>query len=320
MKSFFIVGAVLVLFVLPLSALASNHFTSDSFSLVPEVVRNAPNPQAIQACHLVTLVDNIVSFATYVAVFIATVMFAYAGFLYVTAASRPDNLNQAKGIFGKVFLGLLLVLGAWLIINLVMSVLFNEEIGGSWTSIDCVAVRDIPTQPDPRETGPIPSPRVPDGPDAEREQAVRVILNSCGLCINDQECDTRDGNGDTEVGNFNEATTQYACELRRLCDGLVEGDCELVVTGGSELRYHDGGTRSGSHGGGDKFDLRVTERLEEYIEVNENAGIFERIDPPRFGTDQWYETTTGAVWTRENDPLHYDICVSNCGAPAAQGS
>lgn len=325
----------MVLFVLPLSALASNHFTNDGFSLVPEVIVNITNPQAVQACDLVTLVDNIVSFATYVAVFIATVMFAYAGFLYVTAASRPENLNQAKGIFGKVFLGLILVLGAWLIINLVMSVLFNDQIGGSWTSLgDCGERREFNPE-DYAPVNPGVNTYVPDDlydPDQRREAELRDWFASCYVGVKDVNS--------TRVGGTSDAAAVYACDLKRDCEATLgdntprdrtqpvdihdddSGVCGIVITGGSE-GGHAGENRPGSHGAGDKLDFRVTATLRSYIQAQEDAGRFVPVMPPSFGDKQWVDTETDAVWTLEDEDEpneHYDVCVENCRTPAAHGS
>ena len=54
------------------------------------------------------------------------------------------------------------------------------------------------------------------------------------------------------------------------------------------------------------------------------SGNFTKVAQPAFGSAQYVDTKTGAVWTYEkgkpgeND--HYDICVENCSAPAARGS
>ena len=54
---------------------------------------------ACQACHLVSLFNNVLQFAVILSSAVATVMFAYAGFLYVTASANQNNISKAHGIF-----------------------------------------------------------------------------------------------------------------------------------------------------------------------------------------------------------------------------
>jgi hypothetical protein len=63
-------------------------------------------------------------------------MFAYAGFLYVTAAARTENLQKAKSVFTSVLVGFVLVLGAVLIVDVVLSVLTEKDFG-YWSKIEC---------------------------------------------------------------------------------------------------------------------------------------------------------------------------------------
>lgn len=48
-------------------------------------------------------------------VIVATMGFAYAGFLYITAAGSEEKIKHAHSIFVKVLIGFTLMLGAWLI-------------------------------------------------------------------------------------------------------------------------------------------------------------------------------------------------------------
>lgn len=48
-------------------------------------------------------------------VIVATLVFAYAGYLYITAAGSEEKIKHAHSIFTKTALGFAFVLGAWLI-------------------------------------------------------------------------------------------------------------------------------------------------------------------------------------------------------------
>jgi len=80
---------------------------------------------------LMALINTIVHFILfYMAVPIAAIMFAYAGFLMVTAGGEAAGARtKAKSIFSNTLLGLIIAVAAWLIINTVLSILGWE---GSW--------------------------------------------------------------------------------------------------------------------------------------------------------------------------------------------
>jgi hypothetical protein len=124
---------VLLLSAVPLFSVFAAPFDG---SIVPECTGVGGVPEACNLCDLMQLVQNLVNFAVGFSVMVATVMFVYAGFLYFSASAKEDNIKKAHGIFWKVFIGFVLILGAWLIVDLIMSVLLNKEFG-PWNSLPC---------------------------------------------------------------------------------------------------------------------------------------------------------------------------------------
>jgi hypothetical protein len=89
-------------------------------------------------CHIVQLIQNILSFIITISVMVATLMFVYAGFLYLTAGGSADKIKSATKIFSNVFIGLIFVLGAFLIVDTIMKTFFNENTKfGPWNEIEC---------------------------------------------------------------------------------------------------------------------------------------------------------------------------------------
>jgi hypothetical protein len=88
---------------------------------------------------LLTVINNIISFAlTLAIVFIAPIMIAYAGFLYVINAADTSNIAKARGILWNVVRGIVIALAAWMIVDALMAVLYNgsaNNAGGTWASI-----------------------------------------------------------------------------------------------------------------------------------------------------------------------------------------
>jgi len=92
-----------------------------------------------QACNLVQLIQNLINFAIGIAIPIAAALFAYAGVLYFTSASKPDNIGKAKRVFKDAFLGFLIAATAWLVVDTLLHVLFagSATITGNWFTIQC---------------------------------------------------------------------------------------------------------------------------------------------------------------------------------------
>ncbi|MCH7597442.1 hypothetical protein IID27_00120 [Patescibacteria group bacterium] len=93
------------------------------------------------SCNLCTLLEtaqNIINFLVFFAIIVAVLMFVYAGFLLVTAGSNEGQISKGKSIFWTVFIGLFVILAAWLIINLIMSAFLNPDFG-KWYSFNCSA-------------------------------------------------------------------------------------------------------------------------------------------------------------------------------------
>ncbi len=90
----------------------------------------APCPKV--GCGWKELLDTVnlsVKFALKLAVFIAAIMFCYAGFLMVTSGGSTEMATKARKIFTNVVIGLVFVAACWLIIELIATVLGYN---GSW--------------------------------------------------------------------------------------------------------------------------------------------------------------------------------------------
>ena len=77
----------------------------------------------------------------------------WAGFKLVTSQGNPSALSDAKGRFMNAFIGLLIVLSAWLIVDTLMRGLLPGDTGeitgwGPWSQIQCAEQPDSITVPD----------------------------------------------------------------------------------------------------------------------------------------------------------------------------
>lgn len=86
-------------------------------------------------CDLVALANNVINLGIFLAVFFAAVLFAYAGWQYMTARGDPAQIGKAHNIFGDVAIGFIIVLAAWLVVDTIMHVLTSTQFGDDWSKI-----------------------------------------------------------------------------------------------------------------------------------------------------------------------------------------
>lgn len=81
-----------------------------------------------------TLINNVIKFMLfYLALPICAIMFAYAGFLMVTAGeSASEARTKAKGIFMNALIGLLIATTCWIVVHSILEVLGYE---GGWIGL-----------------------------------------------------------------------------------------------------------------------------------------------------------------------------------------
>lgn len=90
-----------------------------------------------QACNLVQLADNILRFFVVAGAMAVALMFAYAGFLYVTAAGNKGNLESAHKIFWNSLIGLIIILTSFLIVDMTIRLATGQSLN-VLTQVSCV--------------------------------------------------------------------------------------------------------------------------------------------------------------------------------------
>lgn len=101
--------------------------------------------ESCQLCHFFMMLDRIVDFVLFTLVpIVAVLMLVIGGIMYIGAVFEflpggPELLGQAKRILTSVVLGLIVIFGAWLIINAFLTIIgIAEWTGlGNWFEITC---------------------------------------------------------------------------------------------------------------------------------------------------------------------------------------
>jgi len=167
-------------------------------------------------CSLVGLVQNVINFMVYVAIFVATLMITYAGILYVTAGGSEDRLKKAHGIFWKVLIGFIIILAAWMIVDLIFKALVpidGQPFGKPWQSIVCGATATSLSLPSRRSALPVSSSFNSDNVASDESAASRLEIHietpietlrsiDQGLAASLQILDKRITEGGTGTGKF----------------------------------------------------------------------------------------------------------------------
>jgi len=74
---------------------------------------------------LITLAKNLINALIIISTFLAAIAFAYAGFILLISGGNESAKTKAKEIFRKVLIGYLWILGAWLLVYTITSVLLK---------------------------------------------------------------------------------------------------------------------------------------------------------------------------------------------------
>ena len=96
--------------------------------LIPEAHAEAPTSYQIDnplgsVDSIDEIIQNIASALIDLAIPVAVAMYVYAGFLYLTAGAKPENITKAKTVFKYTTIGLIIIFIGGGFIDLIRSVL-----------------------------------------------------------------------------------------------------------------------------------------------------------------------------------------------------
>ncbi len=98
--------------------------------------------QACTVCDIANTAQNVINTGIYIVVFLATILFVYAGGKYLTAEGNSGAISAAHKIFFNVAIGLIIILSSWLIVDTIMKALFKQDTQfGPWNKI-CLILAD----------------------------------------------------------------------------------------------------------------------------------------------------------------------------------
>ncbi len=98
-------------------------------------------------CDLQRLGMKLLTFFVMIFVAIAALLFVNAGYLYLTASAKPANVARAHKVFVNTMIGLVVVLAAYMLIDVIVKSLVSQDASnkaswGPWNEILCSGVTD----------------------------------------------------------------------------------------------------------------------------------------------------------------------------------
>lgn len=112
----------------------------DTTPIVP--CATSTNDRACKLCDLIVGIKNIIDWGKNILVVVALVVITVGGLMYSMSSGNEQMMEMSKNIIMQALWGVIIVLGAWLIINLSMRLLSvgNSDLGitaTSWSKFDC---------------------------------------------------------------------------------------------------------------------------------------------------------------------------------------
>lgn len=243
-------------------------------------------------CHLFVLAQNILKFLMWTAApALAALGFAIGGFKMLISGPNPGLRQDGLNIIKNTVYGLLIVFGAWIIINQLLLAFAGGTTAGTgkvsflsnpWNQISCPGTAALPAAPPLTAT---------TGPAYDANGTERIGLAAAGIFAKINYCQ------DFGPPNQMTACTTLAQLPGPAIAGLVnlksQCNCDLFITGGTERIGHT------THGPGlARIDLQINPQLESYItglSAPETTPL-----GPRYAAN-------GATYLLENNPPHWHI-------------
>jgi hypothetical protein len=212
---------------------------------------------------------NVYNFALMLGGILAFGMIVFGAVKYTMSGGNPSGQSDARDVITQALLGLLLLMGAFIVLNLI-----NPEL----TRLN------LPLP------GPVQAPKegqAPVGPGAlaPGQENVMAQLQAGGVTVV----------GGINLAGIRQATVDEAIRLKRACG------CEVVITSATGGQHAPG---TYSHASGYKIDLRLDSGLTGYIE---NPNNFDRVGTRSDGAPLYQRPGGGAIYAKESD--HWDVTV-----------
>jgi hypothetical protein len=242
------------------------------------------------ACHFVEMGNTILVWLIGIMFIVFAVIMAVAGWGLVTSAGNQTALSDAKSKFTNAFIGLFIVLGAWLVVDTIMQGLLDSGDGtitgyGPWSEIECVPPEVVMLETGTDEigtTGATPTGDASLAGGAMANAGARFLVDNAGLEYKDS----------VSFQGVRPHVIQELTNLDAACD------CNITITAVTDGSHAPGDF---SHANGFKADLRTFDNpdLVRHIESLPSAGSWSN------GTQLYFDAASCGTYAIEE--THVDV-------------
>jgi len=108
---------------------SDDHSYSNSSELTPLIQCGATNQHCCDFAEAAIFINRLINWFIYISVSVASITFAVAGGKMLMNPGNEAEWTKAKDMFQKTFIGMLIVLGAWLVVHTVITTLVVNNSG-----------------------------------------------------------------------------------------------------------------------------------------------------------------------------------------------
>ncbi len=102
---------------------------------------------ACQTCHIYQLVENVFQWIFGVSFVIVVIIIIVGGMRLVTSGGNQQAKRDARKIIGTSIVGFLLIMSAWVLVDLLIATLAGApDSSGIWSTLECVNLQPVPGQ------------------------------------------------------------------------------------------------------------------------------------------------------------------------------
>jgi hypothetical protein len=128
----FVLLSIMVIAFAPVQvrAVTGDPITDPEFQLAPNDCGVIGTDGKLVECEwgdFLNLINRIMRFIIFISASIATLAFAYAGFMYLTAFGEMGKIEEAHNIFKSTITGMIIIMLAWLVVATILKVLEVEQ-------------------------------------------------------------------------------------------------------------------------------------------------------------------------------------------------
>ena len=227
-----------------------------------------------RACDLVQLGSKLIGWFIAISASTIALTFAWGGMKMVMSGGDMGAVSSARAIMTNSIIGLIIILGSWLIVDTMLKLFLNDQSYGVWNEVQCTVLPPTTTTPG--------TPPVVGGPSGKGPVAgglshadARTQLGGINV-VSSGNCTDRTRDNCTSLDGIQPAALTEIKSVITSCS-----NCNLEITAGTET-----GHKNSCHVNGTCVDIRCANGCsqDQIVQINSSANangarvVYETLD------------------------------------------